>query len=328
MQHALVRFIVMGAGAVGGVVGARLHQAGHEVVLLVRGAHLAAVQAKGLRFRSPQEDFVLPIRAVGEPGQIAWREDDVVLLAVKSQDTHSALVSVAGSMPPTLPVVCMQNGVNNERVALRRFRDVYGMCVMLPARHLEPGTVEAFSSPLTGMLDIGRIPQGVDDLTEECSVALGRSSLESVPRPSIMRWKYRKLIMNLANVIEALFEPSEAAGELIRRAWAEGEAVLEMAGIDVASRQEDAERRARKLQLSPVDGRAHHGSSWQSLARGAGSMETDYLNGEIALLGRLHGVATPTNTLLQSEGRAAIAKSQEPRTLNAASFLERLEADD
>ena len=57
-----------------------------------------------------------------------------------------------------LPLVCAQNGVENERIGLRRFRRVYGICVMLPATHLEPGVVEAQGSPHPGMLNIGWYP--------------------------------------------------------------------------------------------------------------------------------------------------------------------------
>ena len=47
-----MRFVVYGAGAIGGVIGARLHQHGHEVVLIARGAHLEAIRARGLRIES------------------------------------------------------------------------------------------------------------------------------------------------------------------------------------------------------------------------------------------------------------------------------------
>jgi 2-dehydropantoate 2-reductase len=106
--------------------------------------------------------------------------------------------------------------------------------------------------------------------------------------------------MNLGNVAQAAFAPSEQTNELSRRARHEGRACLEAAGIDVASSAEDRERRGDLLQLRPVAGRERSGgSTWQSLARGAPRLETDYLNGEIVLLGRLHGVAPPVNERIQ-----------------------------
>jgi 2-dehydropantoate 2-reductase len=60
------------------------------------------------------------------------------------------------------------------------------------------------------------------------------------------------------------------------------------------------------MKVRPVEDDQTGSSSWQSLVRGAGSIETDYLNGEIALLGRLHGVPTPLNAALQVLIRRAI----------------------
>ena len=65
----------------------------------------------------------------------------------------------------------------------------------------------AHSAPVSGLLDLGRYPSGVDDVAETIAEALQRSTFESVPRPDIMRWKYRKLIMNLTNAVEALSGP-------------------------------------------------------------------------------------------------------------------------
>ena len=93
--------------------------------------------------------------------------------------------------------MCLQNGVDNERVALRSFDDVYGVCVMLPAAHLEPGIVTAHASPVAGILDIGRYPNGIDDRAAEIAAALTGATFISEPRADIMRWKYRKLVMNL-----------------------------------------------------------------------------------------------------------------------------------
>ena len=81
----------------------------------------------------------------------------------------------------------------------------------------------------------------------------------------------------------------------------EGEAVLAAAGVTVVSAEEDLARRGDALEIQAVGDDRHRagGSSWQSLQRATGTIETDYLTGEIVLLGRLHGVATPANRALQ-----------------------------
>jgi 2-dehydropantoate 2-reductase len=83
----------------------------------------------------------------------------------------------------------------------------------------------------------------------------------------------------------------------------------------VASVEEDRARRADHLQMRTTDSGAWSGgSSWQSLARGTGSIEAEFLNGEIVLLGALHGVATPVNALLQRLALLAAAGGGQPGT--------------
>jgi 2-dehydropantoate 2-reductase len=322
-----MRFVVFGAGAVGGVVGARLHQHGHEVVLIARGEHLRAIERSGLRIESPDHTATLRVTAVGHPSEVEFADGDVVMLAVKSQDTAAALRDLALVAPPGVPVACAQNGVENERAALRLFPRVYAVHVMLPAAHLEPGVVQASSAPVTGMLDLGRHPAGVDETAERLAAAFSASTFDSRARADIMRWKYRKLIMNLGNAAEALIAPGPDQDEIANRAEQEGEDCLRAARVDFASRAEDHERRGDLLQIGPIGGRERAGgSSWQSLARGSGTIEADYLNGEIVLLGRLHGFPTPVNELLQRLANRWAAERRAPGTLSAGEFERALDS--
>jgi 2-dehydropantoate 2-reductase len=321
-----MRFIVYGAGAVGGAIGGRMFQHGHDVTLIARGSHYDALRTGGLRLVDAEHDVTLPIPTVPGPGNIDWRADDVVILGMKTQDTEAALRELAAVAPPTIAVACAQNGVENERLALRHVADVYAICVMLPASHLEPGVVEASSIPTTGLLDLGRYPGGLDDRAKSIAAALASSTFESIPRPDVMRWKYCKLLMNLANAAQALCGNGDPdVGELARRARSEAAAVLRAANIDAASRDEDRERRGDRLKPTPIAG-AHRsgGSSWQSLQRGTGTIETDYLNGEIVALGRRHGVATPTNELLQRRANDAARRKLPPGSVTAKDLLDAL----
>jgi 2-dehydropantoate 2-reductase len=322
-----MRFVIYGAGAIGGTIGARLFQAGHDVTLIARGEHLDALQTKGLTLRSPEEDVTLPIPAVGSPGEAGLSPGDVVLLAMKTQHTADAVATLARAAPPGVAVACAQNGIENERIALRSFPDVYGICVMLPAGHLEPGVVEPASTPITGLLDMGRYPAGVDARAEEVSAAFAGATFSSGPRPDIMRWKYRKLLLNLGNAVEAVTGTAGWGSPAAKRLTDEGEAVLRAAGIDYASAQEDRERRGDLLRPRPVGGGGRpRGSSWQSLVRGVGSIEVDYLNGEIALLGRLHGVPTPANDMLQLLANRFAAERRPPGAITADELDARLAA--
>ncbi|MGQ0832239.1 MAG: ketopantoate reductase family protein [Microthrixaceae bacterium] len=322
-----MRFVVVGAGAIGGVVGGRMAQAGHEVVLVARGAHGDAIAATGLLLRSPDDEVRLAIPVVGHPGALALTDDDVVLLAVKGQDTPAALDALAAG-PPELAIACLQNGVDNERQALRRTSRVYAVPVMCPATHLEPGVVDASSAPVTGILDVGRYPSGVDEIAEALAAAFSASTFSSIADPTVMRFKWSKLLMNLGNALEAACGPIGRESELYAAARDEGRRVLDAAGIDVASEEEDAARRGELISLRRIAGeRRGGGSSWQSLARGTGSIEADTLNGEIVLLGRLHGVPTPVNELLQRTAHHLARTGAAPGSMTPEELIAQLPAD-
>ncbi|MGO9876532.1 MAG: ketopantoate reductase family protein [Acidimicrobiia bacterium] len=317
-----MRFIVYGAGAIGGVIGARLVQGGYDVTLIARGAHYEAIRDRGLRIRSPDDDATLAIPVVDHPSQLSFSADDVVVLAMKSQDTIGACEALRSCAVPDVAVACFQNGVENERVALRHFSNTYGVCVMSPTSHIEPGVVIAQSAPVSGLLDIGCYPHGLDDRAHAIAGALNASSFHSIPRPDVMRWKYTKLLMNLANAVEATVAADSRVKEVAAMVRAEGEACLRAAGIDFASRDEDIERRADRMHVQPVDGEYRGGgSSWQSLARGTRSIETDYLNGEIVMLGRLHGVATPANAVMQRVANEQARLTAAPKSVSVDELL-------
>ena len=314
-----MKIVVFGAGAVGGVIGGRLFQHadrhGHDVALIARGAHHDAIRDQGLTIHDPDGTVVLPVPVADRIDAIDLGAGDVVILAMKTQDTPAALAALADHAPD-VAVACAQNGVENERLALRHFADVYGICVMLPATFMDPGVVDANGAPHNAILDVGRYPLGVDPTAAAVASAFEASGLVSTPQPAIMRFKYRKLTMNLANLLDALVSDRDGIGALHKRATAEAEACFAAAGIDCATMEEDRERRHGLLAITPIDGRKRGGgSTFQSFARGATVNEIDWLNGEIVLLGRLHGVPTPVNSMLQQLARTAAAEHRAPRSL-------------
>lgn len=316
-----MRFVILGAGGVGGVIGGRLFQHGYDVVLIARGAHLAAIQQYGLRLEDPDATAELAVPAVATSAAVGFTDDDVVILATKGQDAAAALDELRRAAPTATPVVCATNGVEVERIALRSFPNVYGINVMMPTAYLEPGVVQVISAPIVGGLDIGRYPTGSDAVAEAIAAALTASAFSSDACSAIMRLKYRKLVMNTANSIEAACGTrSDAGKELVRRAEAEAEAVYAAAGIAVADPEEEAPKRAL-MNYRPIAGKHRGGgSTWQSVARG-GSVETDFLNGEIVLLGRLHLVATPVNTLMQRVLFELAGSGARPGGMDAAALL-------
>jgi 2-dehydropantoate 2-reductase len=298
-----MRYIMYGAGGVGCLIGGKLFMHGFDVVLIGRGAHLEAIQRNGLKLQHPNPDAIetLPIKAVAHPSEIEFRDGDVVFLTMKSQDTDAALQDLRlAAGRDDIPIVCAQNGVENERLALRIFRNVYGMLVIMPASYTEPGLVDTTTWPTIGATDLGRFPRGTDATAEAIAADLTAAGFNSEALTDIMPLKYSKLNQNLVNAVQAIFPPEAKSSDITDQMRAECEACYAAAGIDMAPTAEMLGRnRGAGAPGGIGGGQWRGGSTWQSLARGAGSGEGDFINGEIALLGRLHGIPTPANEVLQ-----------------------------
>lgn len=328
-----MRYVIYGAGGVGGTIGARLQMAGAEVLFIARGAHGTALASAGLRFVDPDGSQQLTVKSALHPREVCFRADDVVLLCMKSQHTASALSDLGAAAGPELrsqiAVVCAQNGVANEPLALRSFRNVYGMLVQLPATHLQAGEVVTSAVDAGGVLDTGRYPGGIDSVAERLCADLTRAGFAAQADGAIMRKKYSKLLTNLGNGPQALLPraelESETGRELLRMLKREALACFAAASIDCAPKEETAAQVAR-IGYREVPGYPRQGgSSWQSLERGTGDIELDYLNGEVVHLGRLHGVPTPVNEACQQLGIALAQAAGAPGSVALTTLQQRIE---
>ncbi|WP_432512933.1 ketopantoate reductase family protein [Kineococcus sp. SYSU DK001] len=320
-----MRYVVIGAGAIGGTLGGRLGQHGHEVVLVARGAHADRLRDKGLRLLTPTGPVELHAPVATSPADVDLTPDDVLLLAVKVQDAAGLLPDWAGARVggstagATLPIVCAQNGVEGERLALRWFRRVVGACVYLPASHLEPGVVVSEGAPVSGGLVLGRYPHGRDDVVARVAADLASAGFATAVSDDVMAAKRGKLLDNTGNALDAVCRPGPGWDDLHARARAEGEAALAAAGTPALDRRR-ALPQLHELGFgaAAVAGLERGGSSsWQSLHRG-GSIETDWLNGEVVRLGRTHGVATPVNEALQVLAAVSVRRGLGPRAFDVA----------
>lgn len=323
-----MRYVIHGVGAIGGVIAARFALSGADVAGIARGAQLEALQSKGLTLRTPggEEHASFPVAA--DPKSLGLRADDVIVLAMKSQDTMGALQALREAGANLQPIVCAQNGVANERTALRFFPNVYGMMVVMPATFVVPGEVAAFGMPKAGLFDIGRYPGGTDAAVDGLVRDLEAAGFAAFATERVMESKYAKLILNLGNVLDAAAGEQPGLMQLAGRVMAEGRAVLSAAGIAFGDVGPGDERRKRLVQMQPVPGAERVGSSSaQSLRRGTGSIETDYLNGEIVLLGRLHGIPTPLNAKLVVLGAQLIAERRAAGSVPLADLAALLSGD-
>ena len=136
-----MQITVIGAGAIGGTVGAHLLRAGHDVLLCdVDADHVAAINAHGLRVTGPVEEFIVPARAV-LPGDLPPAIDRAII-AVKSHHTSQAAALLRDRLAPGGYVLSLQNGLTSDAIVAQvgAARVVIGF-VNFGADYLEPGVV-------------------------------------------------------------------------------------------------------------------------------------------------------------------------------------------
>ena len=300
---AAVRVIIYGAGAVGSVIGGRLRQGAADVVLVARPAHAGAIHQAGLALRTARGAQIVDIDAVTSIAQLTPTDGDVVVITAKTQDT-AALHADLLEWNPAAAVVCATNGVEHERMALRRFARVYGMVVQLPVQFEKPGEVTVLCGPTNAILDVGCYPSGIDETAVDLAALLDASpGILSEADDDVMTKKYGKLLVNLGNVADAACGIAGRGTRVVAAAIEEGKKAYQAAGICWEQSPERSERykaRAATMQFDIPSGDTFvGGSTWQSLMKGATSLETDFFNGEILLLARLHGLPAPANEFLQ-----------------------------
>lgn len=318
-----MRIIVYGVGAIGGVVAGALAESGQEVVGIARGGMLEALRAGPLTLRGVERRFTVTVPVVAEPAEIAFRPDDAILLTMKTQDTLPALLALRAAGVTDQAIFCAQNGIANEPMALRLFPNVHGVTVMMPAGYLTPGEVVSYVFPRFGMFELGRFPSGLDDADTALAAALDRANIAAFPDADVMAGKRGKLLMNVGNILEAALGPGNVPDDLRARVVAESEAALRAAGLAWRDVGHGDPRRAELMRPGSVDGEPRAGSSTtQSLKRATGALETDWLNGEIALIGRLHGVPVPLNAGLTALAARFARERVPPGTMS----VEALEA--
>lgn len=316
-----MRWIIYGMGAIGGTVAGLLARAGHETLGISRGAQLEAVRAHGLRLRCPDMDEQIPVPVVSQPSEVTFRPDDAVLMAMKTQDSWPALLALREAGAATQPIFCLQNGVANEPMAARLFPHVHGVTVMMPATYLAAGEVVCHGAPKHGIFDLGRFPHGLDAADTAFAEALDASGIAAFPTDTVMASKYGKLVMNLGNIVNAALGPDVSDKDLVDALRAEAAEVLKAARIKWRDVGVEDTRRDPLMRVGHVPGAARvGGSTAQSLLRGANTLETDWLNGEIAYLARLSGVEAPLNARAQALAQHLVLQGMAPGDMTAATL--------
>ena len=337
--------MIIGAGAIGGTVGAVLTRAGTPAVLVARGRHAEVLADAGMTLRTPDGTFRTAVTAAAGAGQVRLTDRDVLVFATKTQQLDAALQEwvdqpvygphgphePVGTAGERLPAMTALNGVAAEEKALRYFRRVFGVCVWLPAVHLEPGEVIVRSWPVVGQFHIARWPASIRtrddaDLLAGIVATWGAAGIRVRIPDDVAPWKYNKLLSNLGNALGALSAEGADAREVMVAVRSEGENVLRHAGIEFVSFETSTAARADGPTPRPVPGwnTGQSNSTWQSLSRNTGNVETDFLNGEIVRLAHRHGITAPLNAALARAARIAVRNGLGPSRYSATQLAELL----
>ncbi|MFU8945799.1 ketopantoate reductase family protein [Mycetocola zhadangensis] len=311
-----MRIAVIGAGALGSTFAALLDRAGHEVILVARGAQLEAVRENGVRLSGGFGEWqTTRLTAVPRLDQEDTGPVDLVLFAVKAQDTAAAL-DEHGDTVAGAPVLVIQNGLDGVRAVSAALPDssCIGALSIVAASYLEPGSVTV-TTPATTYLGrgTGQPDAEVRHLEAELGEALRLSAIGN-----FVGAQWTKLLVNQLNALPAITGESvqsviahRSLRRIMTRSMRETVRTGVATGIRFGSLQGLGNRRLRLFAYLPITlGEAlpllfrarmgsvpNPGSTLQSIKRGQRT-EIDFLNGAVVRQARAIGRSAPVNEAL------------------------------
>ena len=303
---------IYGAGAIGGVTGAALARAGHDVLLVDRAEdHVAAMNAHGLTIESREGSVTVPVRAI-TPGALD-HELGLVLLAVKSQDTSAALEVLTPRLAEAGAIVSLQNGLNEELIAekIGAPRTV-GCLVNWAADWVAPGRIlhGGHGALVLGELD-GRMSDRVQGLAKLLAVVAPTEVTDNVLGYTWAKHVYGALLVATAVVdahVYEVVERSPAVQQMLVALVVENMRIAEAAGIRLepfdeyapadyrAAARGDLAARQRAMEIIARHYRQHTKTKtgiWRDLAVRRRKTEVGALLGATVTKARTLGVAMP-----------------------------------
>jgi 2-dehydropantoate 2-reductase len=184
-----MKVVVVGAGALGSIVGAHLARAGEDVVLVARGERAATLRQRGISLRG-LADFTVPVAVATDPREV--QTADVLLVTVKTYDTEPALASLRHLCVPS--VLSLQNGVlKNEQLArVFGLERVLGAAVVVAGELLDDGAVRF---TLNDRFAVGELSGGVSDRARDLAAALVRAGLPAEASPHVQSVEWSKYLL-------------------------------------------------------------------------------------------------------------------------------------
>jgi len=294
-----MRIAVIGAGGVGGAFGAALAKAGSDVTFVARGAHLAAMRARGLKVLGPRGDVHLsPVQATDEPAGIG--PVDVVLFCVKLWDVESAGAAIRPLVGPGTAVIPLQNGVDaSERLIPILGKDaVMGGVAQISATIAEPGVIKqigTFMRLVFGELDGRPSARGAAFLAQCQSAGFDATNSNEI---LTALWEKFVLLASNSSVVSLTRLPFGKLRDdpevfaLFEKGVAEVAAVGRARGVALP-----ADLEARTLKTTRNLPPEMMPSMAVDLLRG-NRLELPWLAGKVVALGRELGVPTPAYDIM------------------------------
>ncbi len=294
-----MRIAVMGAGAVGCYYGAMLARAGHEVTLIGRARHVAAVRERGLLIEIGGETSAVPMAATTEADGVAGAE--LVLFCVKSGDTEAVGRQIAPHLRDDVTILNLQNGVDNAD----RLRPLVGGTVVPVAVYVATAMAGDGHVRHHGR---GDLLIGACAMAQRIATEFGAAGIPTRVSDTPLDALWGKLFVNCAyNALSALtqlpYGPMVAlpgVREAMSDVVAECVAVARALGVGVAP---DVLEQVLGVAQTMAGQRS---STAQDLAAGKPT-EIDHLNGLVVRRGEALGIPTPVNRLLHTLVKAAEA---------------------
>ncbi|MEO6810412.1 MAG: 2-dehydropantoate 2-reductase [Isosphaeraceae bacterium] len=291
-----MRIVIVGAGGVGGYFGGLLARAGHEVVMLARGPHLAALQERGIEVRTPDETFQVSVTATDDPKALG--RADYVIVAVKGYSLSEVAHVVRTLAEAGSVIVPLLNGVEVvDRLIGHGVLEnqILGGLTSISAVRIGPGVVERLS-PFQRVV-VGEVAGGTSDRVERIVEALRVSGAEAEASDDINAAIWRKFAFiasmaaacGVARLPIGPLQATELGRSVIDRLVREALAVGRSRGVALPETEAD-----RILDLFATLPAAMKPSLLLDLEAG-GPTEIDDLSGAVSRLGRQLGIETPSH---------------------------------
>ena len=326
--------VVLGAGAMGSVLGGLLALQKHDVLLVCRAQHAGAIDENGgLRLRSTTGDYFAQLTASTQLTADHFSDKTFVLVTAKSYDTEACIEQLSSVAPSDIPLVCFQNGISNEEKLATKFEVVYGGVCRMTCSMIQSGNA---SFRGFGRIVIGRYPKGSDAFVRQLVKAFETAGCKACVSRNITNDKWLKLAVNSQSTFHAIIDPRDHDAnefhELKVSILEEARRVLKAHKVRPRScdgKDQTIDEVIADLQrpraLRHSTGMKVNNSTWQNLYLKRDRIENEFFHGPIIDLGRKYEMPVPYNEVALEMVEKSHREGLGPGALRLSDVLKAIE---